>query len=292
MIKRTCLALLASSMIATPALARDKTLYLGIEGGIMWPKDVSLDLRPDPFNIDGNVEDFINIDHKMGYDVDAIFGYDGGIVRAELELGYKRASHDEYEVRIPDFELDEFSSPESFNADGSTRYLSIMTNLLLDLGNEDGFSFYAGPGIGFAWGKYKIRGDDPDLGSDTLFSFKDGGVALQGIAGVRYAVSPNIDVGLKYRYFRASRVKHDFSDDTDAPELRGGRFKSHSLLATLTYNFYSPPPPPPPPAPPPPPPPPPATQTCPDGSVIPATDTCPAPPPPPPPPPPAPERGF
>ena len=43
--------------------------------------------------------------------------------------------------------------------------------------------------------------------------------------------------------------------------------------------------------PPPPPPPPPATQTCPDGTVILATETCPAPPPPPPPPPPAPERG-
>ena len=44
-------------------------------------------------------------------------------------------------------------------------------------------------------------------------------------------------------------------------------------------------------APPPPPPAPPATQTCPDGSVILATDACPAPPPPPPPPPPEPERG-
>ena len=43
--------------------------------------------------------------------------------------------------------------------------------------------------------------------------------------------------------------------------------------------------------PPPPPPPPPSTQTCPDGSVILATDSCPLPPPPPPPPPPAPERG-
>jgi len=46
------------------------------------------------------------------------------------------------------------------------------------------------------------------------------------------------------------------------------------------------------PAPPPPPPPPPATQTCPNGSVMLATDTCPAPPPPPPPPPaPQGERG-
>jgi iron complex outermembrane receptor protein len=48
-------------------------------------------------------------------------------------------------------------------------------------------------------------------------------------------------------------------------------------------------------APPPPPPPPPVpaapTQTCADGSVILATDACPAPPPPPPPPAPAPERG-
>jgi iron complex outermembrane receptor protein len=44
-------------------------------------------------------------------------------------------------------------------------------------------------------------------------------------------------------------------------------------------------------APPPPPPAPPATQTCPDGSVILATDACPMPPPPPPPPPPEPERG-
>ena len=46
-----------------------------------------------------------------------------------------------------------------------------------------------------------------------------------------------------------------------------------------------------PPPPPPPPPAPPATQTCADGSVILATDACPAPPPPPPPPAPAPERG-
>jgi hypothetical protein len=49
---------------------------------------------------------------------------------------------------------------------------------------------------------------------------------------------------------------------------------------------------PPPPAPElPPPPPPPATQTCADGSVILATDACPAAPTPPPPPQPAPERG-
>ena len=61
---------------------------------------------------------------------------------------------------------------------------------------------------------------------------------------------------------------------------------------TVRQKFgVAPPPPPPLPVAPPPPPPPPATQTCPDGTVILATEVCPAPPPPPPPPPPAPERG-
>ncbi|QNM84085.1 TonB-dependent receptor [Sphingomonas sabuli] len=64
------------------------------------------------------------------------------------------------------------------------------------------------------------------------------------------------------------------------------------VYAGFTLAFT--PPPPAPPvyvAPPPPPPAAPATQTCPDGTVILATEVCPAPPPPPPPPPPAPERG-
>lgn len=71
-------------------------------------------------------------------------------------------------------------------------------------------------------------------------------------------------------------------------EEYGRRFM---LGATYKFGARVAPLPPPPAAPPPPPPPPPATQTCPDGSVVLATDACPAPPPPPPPPPPAPERG-
>jgi len=84
------------------------------------------------------------------------------------------------------------------------------------------------------------------------------------------------------------------------PAYPGGRQIFSAFLSeprtfglTVRARFSAPPAAPavePAPPPPPPPPPPPATQTCPDGSVILATDTCP-PPPPPPPPPPAPERG-
>jgi TonB-dependent receptor len=66
-------------------------------------------------------------------------------------------------------------------------------------------------------------------------------------------------------------------------------FARYTAGVRFAFGGEPAPPPPPPPLLPPPPPPPEPTQTCADGSVIPASTTCPAPPPPPPPP--APERG-
>jgi outer membrane receptor protein involved in Fe transport len=66
------------------------------------------------------------------------------------------------------------------------------------------------------------------------------------------------------------------------PRTFGVTFRAHWAPRPAPVAYEPPPPPPPPP---------PATQTCADGTVILATESCPAPPPPPPPPPPAPERG-
>ena len=89
--------------------------------------------------------------------------------------------------------------------------------------------------------------------------------------GINFQVNPSLAIYAGYEgSFRKDLHQNGFS-------------------AGLSYSFGAPPPPPAPisaPPPPPPPPPPPAVQTCPNGSVIPATETC-----PPPPPPAAPERG-
>ena len=74
MLRRTCVALLASTLLATPAVARDKTLYLGVEAGPMWSGETDIDI-----DIQGTERDFLEIDHKLGYDVGLIFGYDAGI---------------------------------------------------------------------------------------------------------------------------------------------------------------------------------------------------------------------
>ena len=274
---------LASTALATPAVARDKSWYVGIEGGVMLVEDTKFDLA---YEYDGTSYDFaeaFSIDHNKGVDIDLIAGYDFGLFRAEAEVGYKRAG-------IDDIQLDPTVGTADLDADGSVRVWSAMANVLLDFGDDDGWSGYVGGGVGVASVRYKF--DINSVGSigfiDGTASESDSSFAWQGIAGVRKAISYNLDLGLKYRLFTVSKVEYGDSEGS-----LNGRFRSHSLLASLIYNFGAPPAPPPPPPVEIPPPPPPATQTCPDGSVILATDTCPPAPEPyvPPPAPPEPERG-
>ena len=259
--KRLLLVGAALTAISAPAAARDHSAYFGLEMGPMWALDS---------HVERNGTDFVDVDHKLGVDGDLILGYDFGMFRAEAEGAYKWARHDSYEL----------PNGSSGGADGHSRVYSIMGNAMIDLGDNERINFYAGGGVGMAWIRQTF--DSPAAGDDLA----DSNLAWQGIAGVRAPVFRYFDVGLKYRYFNGGKV-HDSIGVNDYKS----RFRSHSLLASLIYNFADVEAPPPPPPPPPPPAPPPATQTCADGSVILATDACPAPPPPPPPPPPAPERG-
>src|SRR3982750_4298650 len=82
---------LASTAMATPAVARDHSFYAGLEGGAMWVEDADFD-----YDTTGttpvDLPNAFTIDHKIGFDVDAIAGYDFGMLRLEGELAYKRAS--------------------------------------------------------------------------------------------------------------------------------------------------------------------------------------------------------
>jgi opacity protein-like surface antigen len=349
------LAAAAAAAFATPAVAADGSGYVGIEGGVLFPKSQkgtfgatitqsaqspaagtaaaapgtglvgalpgSLATPPAAFTGGSRVK------WKRGYDVDVIGGYDFGMFRLEGELGYKRS-------KLKRFSQDtafgtalqtglnpagttgtDFVFPNgdegTFGLSNHVSVLSGMVNALLDIGGNGGIGAYAGGGFGRA--RVKELGD------------RDSAWAWQGIAGVNFPISPNIALGLKYRYFRTGHLNFDSGVTTFGGSTRtvavanvpaaggtatgttdvtfsrtaaitGGfddHFSSHSLLASLIFNFGAPaaapepvmaPPPPPPPAAP-------ATQTCPDGSVIQATDACPAPPPPPPPPPAPTERG-
>src|SRR3954471_21255845 len=86
---------LASTAMATPAVARDHSFYAGVEGGVLYVEDMSLDVTDDDgeiFDAGTVVSNAVSVSHHSGFDIDLVAGYDFGLVRLEGELGYKRAS--------------------------------------------------------------------------------------------------------------------------------------------------------------------------------------------------------
>ena len=228
--RKYLLAAVAAAAITSPAMARDGAGYVGVDLGAMIVEDVKLDVT----NAAGTTfTDYAIGNHKYGYDVAANAGYDFGIIRAEAEVAYKRARHDDYSV-----------NGLIVDANGRSTSLSVMGNLLFDFGADDSWQGFVGGGAGYA--RTRVKLETAGLTGRTL---KDSGFAWQILAGVRYPVSDNIDFGVKYRFF-----SHDIEDSvTFAPvtPLVGnaeGRFRTHSLMASLSFNFGGVTPPPPPPA--------------------------------------------
>ena len=203
----------------------------------------------------------ITVDHDYGYDADAVIGYDFGGFRLETEVGYKSATVDSLTstVTVPAFNAAGGVvnvGSGNLDAGGRTSALSFMVNGLLDFGDDDGIQGFIGGGVGVA----RIKADSYRLStrgaflddSDTVFAF-------QGLAGVRAPLTDTVDATLKYRFFNADDVK---LVDIGNRQLET-RFRSHSILGGVTFNFgepAAPPPPPPPPVPEAPLPPPPAPE--------------------------------
>lgn len=236
---------LATTALAGPVLAKDGAFYVGIEGGGIISQDADFDLKDSAGVVYNNP---IRSNTKVGYDADALLGYDFGAFRSEFEVGYKSNKLDSLQVNgtTPALVIGG-TSPATGNynnVSGKQNILSFMVNGLVDFGGEGrDFGGFVGGGVGVArvkFSKYAFAGNADFLNdSDTH-------VAWQLLAGIRKPLSDNVDLSLKYRYFNVNNVdtvlNSGVADRT--------RVRSHSLLAGLIFNFG--PPPPPPPAPPPP----------------------------------------
>ena len=238
---------LSSTLLATPAFARDGAWYVGGEFGAMIVEDTNVDI--------GTVDNAITLNHEYGYDGGLFVGYDLGAFRIEAEAAYKHADLESFNtsIRLPAEGIN-FPSSRPF-AGGSSSALSFMVNGMLDFGDDDGISGFVGGGVGMA----RVKANNQRVFANTA-PFLDGSdskLAWQVFAGVRQAISDNIDVTVKYRFFNVDNVHMTAFNGNEAEY----RFRSHSLLGGLTFNFggaepvipVPPPPPPPVPVPPPPP---------------------------------------
>ena len=203
---------LASSAFAAPAFARDKQWYVEADAGGVIAEDI--------YNLTGRNNDGV-LDTKTGYDFGGIVGYDFGMFRLEAEASYRRVEEKAYRSSTVNF--------VDSQVGGGAEALSFMANALLDFGPDDGLQGFVGGGAGVGRVKNAVITGTPGLNfadSDTRF-------AWQALAGVRFPLSPNVDLGLKYRFYNQNH--NDLVNDL-GQNVRT-RFRSHSLLATLAYNF-------------------------------------------------------
>ncbi len=259
---------LATTALAGPALARDNSWYIGLEGGPNLTQNELFDVTRPAVGATAAtiVDDGIRVKHHVGYDVGGNIGYDFGMFRAEFEVGYKSNNLDEVGIQqaIPAIRLPNSTigvPPVGLNQDpgGKANVLSFMVNGLVDFGGKDrDIGAYVGGGGGIArvqHSQYQIR----DQGA-AFINDSDTGFAWQALAGIYKPITDHVDIGLRYRFFNVSNV-NTFTTNGVPTETR---YRSHSLLLTLAYNFFEPvvaPPPPPPAAPAPLPPCPPAAVT-------------------------------
>ncbi|MBC7497913.1 MAG: flagellar motor protein MotB, partial [Sphingomonadaceae bacterium] len=86
---------LASTALAGPALAKDNSFYVGIEGGGIINQNQTFDLKA----TNGTVSSApLRANYKVGFDVDGKIGYDFGMFRSEFEVGYKNNNVDYFQV--------------------------------------------------------------------------------------------------------------------------------------------------------------------------------------------------
>ncbi|MBB3955427.1 OmpA family protein [Novosphingobium sediminicola] len=260
-------AALASSALATTiaTTAHAETgPYVTVEGGAV--QHERIDIRDGSGNFQRNNR------AKLGWQAGGAVGYDFGNFRLEAEGFYdKTALRSEYRPNGTPLPNGYFNNGNGFY--GHTETTAGMVNALFSVGKWGMFKAYAGAGAGYA--RVDVWADNGTVGG---LRGHDEGFAWQALAGISAPLSKNVDLGIKYRYFRPEDAKH-FADRDGA--FQGAKVRSHAVLATLTYNFGraaepapepAPPPPPPPPVaeapPPPPPPPPPPAPVCNKGPYI------------------------
>ncbi len=230
-------AVAAVALTANAQAARVDGWYVSLEGGANWIDDNEFDFGSSP-PVPAIISDFGNAaEYDTGWVALASVGYGFGHWRAELEGGY----------RVND--MDQFSSAAALSlyASGEVSEATIMANVLYDFRLAKRLMLSLGAGAGGDFAMVKVNG----VLDDDEWNF-----AYQGIAGLSYAVSPNIDLMVNYRYLRAQGPTVFSSGDTVIEEFED--FSKHTVTAGLRYNFgveEAPPPPPPVSEPPPPPPP-------------------------------------
>ena len=216
------LALCAASAQAQEAESGSGAFYAAIRGGANWSPDGTLK---------GSFR--ATDDRGTGWAFGGAVGYDFKPFRIELELlrrGNDLKGLDVTRDGSTGFALGLPPLSGAVNiADRDVKALSTMVNAIYDVPTSGRLHPYVGAGIGFAL----VDLDYEIPGSGFLLESDRGALAVQGIAGVEYALSDRLSADLGYRYLTTTETSLRLAGGVRAD----GRYSAHNLLVGLRYSF-------------------------------------------------------
>jgi len=151
--------------------------------------------------------------------------------RFDVSVGYPVSQywHAEFQTGFIYNTIDQIAGIQlsSAGASGHLMQVPVMANFIGTLPIRGPVTAYAGAGAG---GVAQLYHGESSTGTDdkTAWSF-----GYQALAGVNYAITARMDVGLAYKFLGTS--EHDLGFLAPGLESRGNY--THSVLATFTFKF-------------------------------------------------------
>lgn len=164
----------------------------------------------------------------LGFDNDIAISGAVGLrmesLRAEAEISYQKNDLDK--IGVTGITVD----ASALGISGNAKALTGLINAYFDFNTGSAFSPYITGGMGFSRVNFNASIDiEDELGT---LDDNDTGFAFQLGAGVGYAVSDNVTLDLRYRYFSVPTLKYDTTESETESE-----FNSHNITGGVRISF-------------------------------------------------------
>jgi opacity protein-like surface antigen len=213
----------ASLALLTQAQAGEQGPYFKFDAGVALPQDVTITrmngLDFPAISYDGietvdqpkmRLSPGVRSDFAVGYAFNKMLSLEieGGVVYNPLDKIEYTGTYEGYP----------FSSEESVS-DFSLWQVPVLANVIFTIPLDSKFKPFIGAGAGGIWTILSGEGETDD---DFTFAF-------QGMAGVNYAITEDVDLGIAYKFL--GTLQHDLGG------LKLEPVYTHSILAVLTARF-------------------------------------------------------
>jgi opacity protein-like surface antigen len=206
------------ALVSMAAHAEDG-LYASLHGGASLAGEID-SASPNVSGIDGRTE------FETGFLVGGAFGYRFGQFRGEIEIAYRDNDVESFDLR----------RGPALRGVGDLETLTGMVNVFYDADltpfGLDRVLPYVGGGLGAA----HLDADSPSNailrvdGSDTVLAWN-----LQ--AGIAYAITEDVRLGVGYRYLDTAEFTFDANAVGTSGTIDLDGLSSHEVLASVRYHF-------------------------------------------------------